>query len=217
MQLWILLALSLVALIVGMLLAAVRLELELRAVLEPSGAWACAFGASLGLLTVAGVVAAGRPTQLELHVFGRRFDLARRQERRRRPARRPKPSKPAKPLAERVRDLDVRRVADVIAGTAQRVRVGALDVDVTYCFRDVTLTGSLAGALSTLGCVLPASVRLSHTPEWIGGDRVHVRAEGQLVLWPGRVLGDVVWGMLRAQARRLRRPQAPAPLEGTAP
>jgi len=212
-QLWIVLALSVVVLAVGLLLAAVRIDLNLQALLEPSGAWACAFGASVWFFALAGVIAAGRPTRLELHVFGRCIDLTRRGK----PRQRRRERKPEKPVSERVRDLDVERAADVLVGTGRHVQIGGLDVEVTYCFRDVTLTGGLAGALSALACVLPATVRLSHTPEWTGGDRLHLRAEGRLVLWPGRVLGGAVWGMLRPRARRQRRPPPSEALEGTAP
>lgn len=205
MQLWLVLFGSVLALAVIALLARVRLELELQARGEPTGAWVAAFGAAFGPLAFASVAARGAALRVEVFLFGRRLKhpwpgrrrpkapKPRREREERDEAARPDPrGAPLETALERV------RAHGRLLGRLERhVRPEALEVDVVYGFRDVALTGRLVAAFSILSGVLGRSVKLTHTPLWDGVERWQIQARGRVGLWLGLVAAELLWYTLR--------------------
>jgi len=211
-QLWLVLLGCCVALGLVALFAVLRLELDARGCGQPSGEWACAFGLELGPLTLSGVATSGAALRLELHGLGRRFLLRRRK---------PEPEKAeAAPLSARPAGAARlwRWLQQPASGLEPLRRVGRhvgferLQIDASYGFQDIALTGKLAGALYALAGILPASVVLTNRPSWDGGERWELAVVGRLTAAPGRVLLELLWYMLRTRlGRRRPAPARPGP------
>jgi hypothetical protein len=212
MQLAIVAALSVLALGVIALFSAVRLALDVRAIGQPSGAWVVAFGFELGFLQLAGVTQSAAALELDTRVFGRRWRFGGKSKQRT-----PDPV-PARPKASRKLPpwLDPVDAALFLLDERRRVTIERLDVELDYGFRDVVLTGKIAGALYALSGVLPERIRIVQRPSWGGGEAWQAQASGRIAFWPGLVLAEVLWYMLRARSRW--RPEAPEaePARGTA-
>ncbi|HET9933580.1 MAG TPA: DUF2953 domain-containing protein [Polyangiaceae bacterium] len=200
MQLWLVLLAS--ALCLGALaaLAAIELEFEAQGVGEASGAWAAAFGLTFAGVLVSGVLAREQRLKLEVRILGRKLDLQRLRKRRAPKPPKEKPQQPSKP--RRRLPIGLSEGIDLALLELRRIEVGRVDAAVTYGFRDIALTGRLAGALYALSGILPPTVHFNQTVKWDGAERWEASASGRVALWPGRVLFDVVWFMLRARWRR---------------
>lgn len=204
MQLWFLLLGSIVVLSWVLIFARLFVEFDFRARGEPTGAWIAAFGVAAGPLAFAALAARDAQVQLELHCFGRRIPLSRK-------TRQPKASEPTgvqtpapattnevveqevTPLSKRLDD--VKGYGSLIARLEKHIEFEAAAVELVYGFRDVALTGKILGALCALSGVLPASVRLAHTPLWDGPERWEVGGEGRIGIGLGLVLKDLLWYM----------------------
>jgi hypothetical protein len=198
------------------LFGALRLELDARGMGEPSGSWAGAFGVGSSLVAVSGVFAHGLPLTLELHTLGRRFPLRRRNSKK--PEKQPR--EPGGPLRATITAARVERwlksapSLDVVLRAGRRVELDELSLDAAYGFRDIALTGKVAGALYVLQGALPAKVRLTQRPSWDGSERWELSLAGQVRLYPVLVLIELLWYMLRTWLRKARsdrnaRPQQP--------
>jgi hypothetical protein len=197
-QLWLVVLGSFGVLLSILLAGAVRLEFEGRAFGEPSGAWACAFGIDLGPFAVSGVVGRGAPHKIELHLLGRRFRVPSRSSRAK--------TKGAKTKGRAGAGswLSPLRAVELLIGERRRVLVEALLVDAAYGFEDIVLTGRIAGVLSALSGILPSGIVITQRPSWEGAERWEVDLTGRVRLWPGLVLLDVLWYMIRTRTGRSR-------------
>lgn len=217
MQLLLVALFSALALFLIIWFSVLRVALELRATGQASGAWALAFGLELGLFQVAGVLRQGAPARADLHFLGRRFSLTGRRARSAEPGKSARVSKKREQAAKSRFPawLDPIDAALFVLDERRHLRIERLVLDLDYGFRDVALTGRLAGALYVLSAVLPERIEIQHRPNWQGAEAWQAHVEGKFALWPGLVLVEVLWYMLRA---RLRRRQEPAPLaaRGTA-
>lgn len=220
MQLVLVAIASAVSLAAIALLSALRLSVDARALGHPNGTWALAFGLELGVVQFAGVIGSAAPGALEMRVLGRKISFE-RWLRRRSSAVRPEPPAPSpSPNAKRRRLpawLDPVDLVVFLADERRHLAIEALDIDLDYGFRDVALTGKLAGVLYALGGVLPPPVRVNQRPSFEGGETWQAHIGGRVALWPGLVLFEVLWYMLRARLRY--RPAAattPAPEPGPA-
>jgi hypothetical protein len=213
MQLALVAMASAVALAAIALLSAFRLSIDARALGQPSGAWALAFGLELGALQLAGAVGPAAASSLEARVFGRKLARGRRRPK-------PTPKREAKGRAAKSSRfpewLDPIDALVFLLDERRHLSIEVLDVDLAYGFRDVALTGKIAGVLYALGGALPPPVRINQRPSWEGGETWQAHVNGRIALWPGLVLAEVLWYMLRARLRR--RPEAPGPVpaRGTA-
>ncbi|HEY8945909.1 MAG TPA: hypothetical protein VIM73_16690, partial [Polyangiaceae bacterium] len=91
------------------------------------------------------------------------------------------------------------------------VRLESVGLDLVYGFRDVALTGRLAGGIAALSGVLPARVQLTQTPLWSGPERWEITAQGRLGIWLGLALKELLWYIL---GRRFGRSTARESLHG---
>lgn len=204
---WLVVGLVLVGLVLA-LLVPLRLELSAEARAEPDGGWAAAGGVALGPIALSSVGARGVPASMHVFVFGkRRFsrelsdagdelgdaaveaesDEAEPEREARRPGRL------RRWLWERVDPFDG---LAWLLGERRRLR-WELDVDVSYSFRDVAMTGKLLAGVYVLTPFLPHGVRLKQTPVWESVDRGALQASGTVRIFAGLVLWDLIWYMLR--------------------
>jgi hypothetical protein len=188
--------------------AAFRLSVDARAVGQPSGAWALAFGLELGAIQLAGVMGSAAAASLEGRFFGRKLALERFARRKRAP--KPEPAAPPKKSSSLPAWLDPIDALGFLLDERRHLRIEVLDVDLDYGFRDVALTGKIAGMLYALSGAVPPPVRINQRPSWEGGETWQAHVNGRIALWPGLVLVEVLWYMLRARLRR--RPEAPGPV-----
>lgn len=217
-QLWLVLLGCGVMLGVIALFAALRVELDARGFGEPSGAWAGAFGIGFPAGALSGVCGRGVPLALELHVFGRRFPLKWRARAARAAPPESAPEKPdsTEPMSARVeRWLSSPPELETLLRVGKWVLLDRLSLDASYGFRDIALTGRVAGALYALSGALPEKVHLTQRPNWDGSERWELSLAGRLSFYPVLVLLTLLWYMLRTrwQRGRLRGPSPQRTLE----
>ena len=207
MQLWLVVLGCFAVLGVIAFAKAVRLEVEARAAGEPSGTWVTAFGLAVGPAVLSGVCARGLPLSLEIHAFGRRFPV-KRQPRSRAP--RGSPPSPSSGAARGVAHVLARLEhllglpagLDTVLRLLRWVELERLSLDAAYGFRDIALTGRVAGALYALSGALPEQVVFRQRPSWDGAERWELNAAGCLSVYPGLVLLTALWYMLRTRVKR---------------
>lgn len=185
-----------------------RLTIEVSAEArgEPGGVWALAGGLQVGPVAASGVAAAGLAPRGQVHVFGRKIadrELTRGSEPRE------EPTQPASERVKRWRQLaergwgrlnahvDPGELLVFLLQERRRIVVRQLDVDLAYSFRDILLTGKLLAALSVLSGMLPPPVRLRHGASWDWVDRGRASVQGSIVVWPGWMLVDTTWFVIR--------------------
>jgi len=187
-------------------LAALEFEFDGRALGEASGHWACAFGVVVCGVVVSGACAKQQALRLDLRLFGRSLPLAKGAEHGRRETH--AGADRSKRWRWPFRRVPVLEAVEFLLGETARVELQSVDAELTYGFEDISLTGKLAGLLYALSGVLPPQVRLVQHVRWDGAERWEASASGRISLWPGRVLFDAIWYMLRT---RLREPTPSAP------
>lgn len=200
MQLWVVLWLTLIGLAVMIALGALEVEFDARALGEQNGSWAAAFGVVLLGVVVSGVFAKQQPTRIDLLILGKKIGL---------PRKRAKPHSPGESASAKPRKklrMNALEAVELFFGETRHLELGRVDAELEYGFRDIALTGRLAGVLYALSGALPPEVHLSQNVRWDGAERWQVSASGRFRIWPGRVLFDVLWYMLRAR----RSPSAPS-------
>ncbi len=207
-------ALAALALLVVVLLVLlpIRLHLSIQGRGEPNGAWALAGGAQLGPALASGVAARGIAPRVELRVFGRALW-----------PRRPKPERheevddsSALERAERgiqraergvrrlSRWLDPLDLLLFLTRERRRIRVERLFVDLDYSFEDIIVTGKLLGAIYALSGVLPSVVEIRQRPSWDLEDRFSVAGDGEIRIFPGLIVVDTLWFVIRNLRLRSR-------------
>lgn len=209
MQLWLVLLGSALALTIIAVFHRWRIELDLRAQGEPSGAWAAAFGVALGPVAVTSLLARGVPLRVDVFCFGRRLAAPRRRPAGAKPSAEATTQAPGGPapseeldgevksgpsLVERLREG--KRYLSLALRVEPLVRIDGLDVDCSYGFRDVALTGRFVAVLSVLGALLPRRVILRQTPLWDGPERWTIQAQGRIGIVFGLVLVELLRYML---------------------
>lgn len=212
MQLWVVLISSALCLVLLLALVAVEIEFNAQGVGEASGAWAAAFGVACAGVVVSGVCARQQAIKFDVRFLRWKVDLARLTRRR---TRRPKAPVRQRPGGGIRAHFDLSEALDLGLRELRRVEVVRVDAALSYGFRDIALTGRLAGALYALSGILPAAVHFEQTVRWDGGERWEASASGRIALSPGRVLFDALWFMLRARWRR--RGPSPTPKPTPAP
>ena len=70
-------------------------------------------------------------------------------------------------------------------------------VDLSYSFQDVALTGQIYGALCAFGGLLPDAVELDQRPSWEGVDRASITFKGSLRIWLGRALIELLMFLIK--------------------
>ncbi|MBI3202201.1 MAG: hypothetical protein HYZ29_11705 [Myxococcales bacterium] len=202
----------------------VRLRFTLQARGEPSGFWALAGGAQIGPMAASGVAAKGVPAHLNLHVFGRRLWQKRLAE-----LAEPKPE--AEDDAEALKDSALSRAeagyhrlerwfdpTDLflfLVGERRRIVIEPTLIELEYGFRDIALTGKTLGAIYALSPLLPAPVVVRQIPHWESTDRAGLAASGAIRVWPGLLVVDAAWYLIRNV--KIRRPKGAARGAPTAP
>lgn len=204
MQLWLVLLGSALALTVIATCVRWGVELDLRAQGEPTGAWAIALGVALGPIAVTSLWARSVPFRVDVFCFGRPLELG-RGRRSDTAAAEPDPpassgpeaaeqhqreARPAPSLTERLREGE--RYLSLAGRLEPLVRVDAIELDCSYGFRDVALTGRFVAVLSVLGALLPRRVSLRQTPLWHGPERWSVQAQGRVGVAFGLVLVELL-------------------------
>jgi len=209
--LWFWLGILLLALaLLAALLLPLRFELSSEARAEPDGQWAAAAGVALGPVALSAVGARGVSPSLHVFLWGKRRlsrDLFTEEESGDEGAPEPETPKPGSArrggwLARRFDPVD--GLAFVL-GERKRLR-WQLDVDLSYSFRDVALTGKVLGGVYLLVPLLPSGIRLRQTPSWDSVDRAALQAAGTLRIFAGLVLCDLIWYMLKRSLAPRRKP-----------
>jgi hypothetical protein len=203
----------------------VRLSMSGQAHGEPDGSWAAAAGAQFGPVAVAIVSARKILPIVTVHVFGRevvRKMLGRSQTEPPVATEAASQELEPEPTDESAESSENREfwlwrrfkqrvdwvdVAAQLLTERRRFRIGTLDIQVGYSFRDVALTGKVVGALYMLSAVLPRRIRLRHTPRWEFVDRWDFTSDGYLQLRVGLLVCDALWYMLKVSMRGSPVPQ----------
>ena len=81
-------------------------------------------------------------------------------------------------------------------------------IDLDYDFADIALTGKLLGAIYAFSPLLPQNVVIRQHPGWEFKDRASVAGWGSIRIWPGLLVVDAAWFVIR-NGRVRRRPGAP--------
>ncbi len=201
-------ACALVLLIV--LLWPLRLHLSLQGRGDPSGTWALGGGTELGPIALSCVGANTVPAMLHVHVFGKRILSRRISQTKKRASTTPL----SKRYAQLTRFIDPVSLATFLIGEQRRLRIPELEIELDYSFADVTLTGTMMGAIYALDAMLPAPIEIRQRTSWDAEDRAALRASGTIVF---RAL-PLMWDTLVFLARnvKIRRPKsALAPVGST--
>lgn len=189
----------------------VRLHLRAEGRGDPSGAWALAGGIRLGPLSLSALAARGVPASLQLHLLSQRVY--------RRELDKLLPPRPAGPQGFGLpalragwrrldRWLDPPELAAFLLGEHKHVTIAALRIELDYSFADIAFTGKLYGALCALSGLLPPPVVLRQRPRWDTVDRGEAAVAGELRVWPGRLLVDTTFYLIKHL--KWRRPRAAA-------
>lgn len=206
---WLIAALVVLAVALGLVFVPLRIRLNLQGRGEPDGFWALAGGAELGPLAGSGLGARGVEPLVQLHVFGRRVWKRTLRELL---ARTPKAEETGESTKEKVeraldkaksgyerleRRLDPLDLALFMVRERRRVRVERLVIELEYSFADITTTGKLLGAIYAFGAILPAEVEIYQSPSWEDVDRGAFTGSGTIKVWPGLLLVDAGWYLIR--------------------
>lgn len=177
---------------------ALRIELESRAIGEPSGEWAIAAAFALLGFTLSVVRTSKAPARWQLRFGSRTFTVPRFAAKRK-----PQPKKPAEEATrEHTADpakswLPQQHTLDLAQRVLSRWAIEALDLELSYGFRDIALTGRISAALYVLAGVVPQPIVVRQSPNWDGDERFELAAAGAVSLQPALVLYDLLWYKLK--------------------
>ncbi|MFZ5897418.1 MAG: hypothetical protein ACOY0T_40570 [Myxococcota bacterium] len=206
MQLWLVLWASAASALVLLAFSAIDFEFDGRGFGDAKGQWAAAFGVVVCGVVLSGVCAKQAPARLELRVFGRTISLSKLLRRGPRKRREPKPTAQEERETPSKWRFGSAEVLELLLHKSAWLRVHSVKAELSYGFQDVALTGRLAGALYALAGALPPQVQLVQHVSWDGAERWEASTSGRVAVWPGRVLVDVLWAMLRARRRGSAQP-----------
>lgn len=215
MQPWLIALVVALALVAALLFVPIRIRFSLRGRGDPSGAWAVAGGAQLGPLALSAVAARGVPAAVAAHVFGKKLwertlsELGKR-EPKADEADDEQPKTSALDGYKRRYDrlerwFDPLDLMLFLTEERRRIRVEQLDLDVVYSFEDVALTGKVLAALYVLAGILPPPISIRPRPTWESVDRADLALAGSIRVWPGLLLVDSAWFVVRRAKLRKRR------------
>jgi len=219
---WIVVAAVVLGLLVVLVLLPVRVRLNLQGKGDPSGAWVLAGGTQIGPAALSGVAARGIEPRFQLHVFKRKLwerTLSELLEREAEEEER----EPAKEALEKVtrryraleRRLDPVELLYFVGRERRRIRIERLEIDLEYSFVDIALTGKILAAIYALSPLLPPPIVVRQTPAWEFVDRVRFSAAGSVKVWPGLLVVDAAWFLIRNVRVRRRRSVDKAAREAT--
>jgi hypothetical protein len=210
---------------VGLVLLPVKLRFSGQGKGEPSGFFALAGGVQVGPLALSALWAKGVPMQLALHGFGRKLWSRTLAELLAREAddEEPEPEPPEKRALSRARDgygklsrrLDPVDLFFFLARERRRIELLPTTVELEYGFRDIATTGKLLGAIYAIGPLLPAPLLIRQTPSWEGVDRAAFAVSGAIRVWPGLLVVDSLWYLIRNVKVRRRGAADPGAREAT--
>ncbi|MEZ4223650.1 MAG: hypothetical protein R3B13_22060 [Polyangiaceae bacterium] len=205
-MIWLIVAL----LLLDVCLALITLRLDLSFSAQARGeaeAWAAAGGLQLGPFTASAVAARGVPPRAELLAFGRRVGSLPRAQAKEEEETEPEDStidraKRSLARGRRAADILERRfglgeVLEFMLSERRRLAFRRCDLDLAYSFRDVILTGKLLAALNVLSGVVPPPIRIRQQPSWAWEDKLDASLAGTISIWPGRLLVDSLWFVVR--------------------
>lgn len=191
----------------------VRLRVRLQGQGEPNGVWALAGGAELGPVALSGLAAHGMGPSVQLYAFGKRIwqralggaaddheaaaaKLSNTQTLRNARAR-------MNAVYERLRRwFDPLDLLLFVTTERKRVLFGVIDIDLHYSFEDVALTGKIMGLVFVLSGAMPAVITVRQNVSWESIDRARAALTGEIKVWPGLLLVDTLWFVLRNVRRR---------------
>ncbi len=202
----------------------IRLRLSFQGRADPSGTWALAGGAQVGPAMASGVAARGIATTVQAHLFGRSIykrtlrELLDERERKKLEAEAEDEVAAAKAQIERGLDrararyrklerwFDPVDLALFVIRERRRIVIEELVVDLDYSFVDITLTGKLLGAIYAFSALLPDPIVIRQTPSWESADRIAIAGSGKIRIWPGLLVVDAAWFLVRNVRVRKRLP-----------
>lgn len=209
------LVIALVAVLVGvgLLFVPLRVRFSLQGRGEPSGFWALAGGVQLGPVAASGIAAQGVPATLSVHVLGKKLwqkKVAELGESKQEEPSAEEEAPEKKPLRERYRKLerwlDPLDLGLFLLHERRRVELLPTEVDLEYGFRDIATTGKLLAAIYAISPLLPGPLLVRQKPSWEGMDRAALAASGSIRVWPGLLVVDAAWYLIRNVRVRRREP-----------
>lgn len=211
---WLLLVSVAVVFAVGLALWSFEIRLHVQGRGRPDGAWALAGALQVGPLVTSFVQAAEVPARVTLRILGKDRKIWPRgkveQPTERKSESQAQTPKDLAGLAAKVMDWLLFLITE-----RRRIQVKKLDLDLSYGFSNVALTGKVAAALYALSGVLPAPIRLQHHPAWVAEDRAEFSGVGSVKVFLLALLWDTAKFML--SSRKRPSVQAPNPENLTAP
>lgn len=198
-------ALVLALVLVGLTLLPVRLRFSLQARGEPNGFWALAGGAQVGPVAASGIAAKGVPAHINVHAFGKKLwhkqlaELLQENPGDQAPEE-PEEAPPAR-VSERYRKLerwlDPTDLLLFLVHERRRIEIEPTEIELEYGFRDIALTGKTLGAIFALTPLLPAPIVIHQIPHWESSDRAAFAGSGSIRVWPGLLIVDAAWYLIR--------------------
>lgn len=199
---WLIAAVVVLAVVIGLVFVPLRIRLNVQGRGEPDGFWALAGGVALGPLAGSGLGARGVEPAVQVHLFGRSVYKRTLGELLAKKERKEEAEESTKQKVERAleraksgydkleRRLDPLDLALFVVRERRRVRVERLVVELEYSFADITTTGKLLGAIHAFSAVLPPEVEIYQSPSWDDVDRGNFSGSGTIKFWPGLLLVD---------------------------
>ena len=198
-------ALVLALVLVGLTLLPVRLRFSLQARGEPNGFWALAGGAQVGPVAASGIAAKGVPAHINVHAFGKKLwhkqlaELLQDKPGDQAPEE-PEEAPPAR-VSESYRKLerwlDPTDLLLFLVHERRRIEIEPTEIELEYGFRDIALTGKTLGAIFALTPLLPAPIVIHQIPHWESSDRAAFAGSGSIRVWPGLLIVDAAWYLIR--------------------
>ena len=79
----------------------------------------------------------------------------------------------------------------------RRIEIEPTEIELEYGFRDIALTGKTLGAIFALTPLLPAPIVIHQIPHWESSDRAAFAGSGSIRVWPGLLIVDAAWYLIR--------------------
>jgi hypothetical protein len=198
-------ALVLALVLVGLTLLPVRLRFSLQARGEPNGFWALAGGAQVGPVAASGIAAKGVPAHINVHAFGKKLwhkqlaELLQDKPGDQAPeeAEEAPPARVSESYRRLERWLDPTDLLLFLVHERRRIEIEPTEIELEYGFRDIALTGKTLGAIFALTPLLPAPIVIHQIPHWESSDRAAFAGSGSIRVWPGLLIVDAAWYLIR--------------------
>jgi len=213
---WVIAVAIVFAIALILVLLPIRLRFNFQGRGDPSGVWAIAGGAQIGPAVGSGVAARGIETTIQAHLFGRSIYKRTLKELRAERDKVREESDSIEPVIEKLearykkleRWFDPLDLALFLLRERRRVVFERVIVDLDYSFADITVTGKLLGAIYAFSALLPAQIVIRQNPRWEFVDKLAVAGSGKIRIWPGLLVVDAAWFLIRNVRVRRRPPEA---------